>query len=87
MTLGLACSVAVCAYLAANYNAPLTGLALAVEWGGRGLLLSAWPAVLVGAWVGAGLANTPAKTRHRHIRDRAGSRGIMDLPLENHKRD
>ena len=72
LTLPLACAVAVCAYLAANYNAPLTGLALAVEWGGRGLLMSAWPAVLVGAWVGAGLANTPAKTRHRHIRSHHG---------------
>ncbi|BDU71511.1 chloride channel protein [Mesoterricola silvestris] len=72
MTLGLACAVAVCAYLAANYNAPLTGLALAVEWGGRALLLSAWPAVLLATWIGAGLANTPAKIRHRHIRDHHG---------------
>jgi len=89
MTLGLACAVAVCAYLAANYNAPLTGLALAVEWGGHGLLLSAWPAVLVAAWVGAGLANTPAKTRHRQIRGRngAGSRGIMEFPIEKSRRD
>lgn len=72
MTLGLACAVGVCAYLAANYNAPLTGLAFAVEWGGRALLLSAWPAVLLATWIGAGLANTPAKIRHRHIRDHHG---------------
>ena len=70
LTLGLACAVAVCAYLAANYNAPLTGLALAVEWGGRALLLSAWPAVLLATWVGAGLANTPGKVRQRHVRSR-----------------
>lgn len=31
MTLGLACAVAVYDYLAANFNAPQTGLALAVE--------------------------------------------------------
>ena len=67
MSLGVACAVAVCAYLAANYNAPLTGLALAMEWGGGQLLLAAWPAVIIGSWVGAGLANTPAKRRHRHI--------------------
>lgn len=72
MTIGLTCAVAVCAYLAANYNAPLTGLALAVEWGGRSLLLSAWPAVLLATWIGAGLANTPAKVRHRHIRNHHG---------------
>jgi H+/Cl- antiporter ClcA len=68
LSLELACSVAVCAYLAANYNAPLTALALSVEWGGAALLLSAWPAVILSAWIGAGMANTPAKTRHRHIR-------------------
>ena len=72
MPVGVVCAVAVCAYLAANYNAPLTALALAVEWGGRGLLMSAWPAVLMGAWIGAGLANTPAKTRHRHAGARSG---------------
>jgi H+/Cl- antiporter ClcA len=67
MSLGLACAVAVCAYLAANYNAPLTGLALAMEWGGGQLLIAAWPAVIVGAWIGAGLANTPGKVRQRHL--------------------
>ena len=63
-----ACSVGVCAYLAANYNAPLTGIALAAEWGGTGLLKLAWVAVLVAAWIGEGLANTPAKTGRRHFR-------------------
>lgn len=67
LSLELACSVAVCAYLAANYNAPLTALALSVEWGGSILLMGAWPAVILAAWIGAGMANTPAKTRHRHI--------------------
>jgi CIC family chloride channel protein len=61
-----ACAVAVCAYLAANYNAPLTGIALAMEWGGPGLLLLAWIAILPAAWIGEGLANTPAKTGRRH---------------------
>jgi CIC family chloride channel protein len=60
------CSVAVCAYLAANYNAPLTAIALSIEWGGPGLLLLAWIAILPAAWIGEGLANTPAKTGHRH---------------------
>lgn len=68
MPLELACSVAVCAYLAANYNAPLSALALSVEWGGPVLLMGAWPAVILAAWIGAGMANTPAKTRHRHIK-------------------
>jgi CIC family chloride channel protein len=61
-----ACSIAVCAYLAANYNAPLTGIALSIEWGGPGLLLLAWIAVIPAAWIGEGLANTPAKTGRRH---------------------
>jgi chloride channel protein, CIC family len=61
-----ACAIAVCAYLAANYNAPLTGIALSVEWGGPGLLMLAWIAVLPAAWIGEGLANTPAKTGRRH---------------------
>jgi CIC family chloride channel protein len=60
-----ACAIAVCAYLAANYNAPMTGIALAAEWGGTGLLPLAWVAVLVAAWIGEGLANTPAKAGHR----------------------
>ncbi len=60
------CSVAVCAYLAANYNAPLTAIALSVEWGGPGLLMLAWIAILPAAWIGEGLANTPAKTGRRH---------------------
>ena len=72
MTLSLACAVAVCAYLAANYNAPLTAMALSIEWGGHLLLFAVWPAVLLAAWIGAGLANTPAKLRHRHIRSHHG---------------
>lgn len=60
-----ACAIAVCAYLAANYNAPMTGIALAAEWGGTGLLPLAWIAVLIAAWIGEGLANTPAKAGHR----------------------
>ncbi len=72
LSLPLACSIAVCAYLAANYNAPLTGLALAVEWGGSALLMGAWPAVILAAWIGAGLANTPSKQRHRHVRPSQG---------------
>lgn len=66
LTPGSACAIAVCAYLAANYNAPLTGIALSVEWGGPGLLALAWIAVLPAAWIGEGLANTPSKTGHRH---------------------
>lgn len=66
LTPASACALAVCAYLAANYNAPLTGIALSVEWGGPGLLALAWIAVLPAAWIGEGLANTPAKTGHRH---------------------
>jgi H+/Cl- antiporter ClcA len=65
---GLACAVAVCAYLAATYNAPLTGVALALEWGGAALLHSVWPAVIIAAWIGSGMANTPAKRRHAGIR-------------------
>jgi H+/Cl- antiporter ClcA len=61
---GLACSVAVCAYLAANYNAPLTGVMLAAEWGGNALLYTVWPAVIIAAWIGSGMANAPAKRRH-----------------------
>lgn len=61
-----ACAIAVCAYLAANYNAPLTGIALAAEWGGTGLLSMAWVAVLIAAWIGEGLANTPSKVGTRH---------------------
>jgi CIC family chloride channel protein len=64
----VACAVGVCAYLAANYNAPLTAIALAAEWGGTGLLKLAWVAVLVATWIGEGLANTPAKTGRRHRR-------------------
>lgn len=64
-----ACAISVCAYLAANYNAPLTGIALAAEWGGTGLLAMAWGAVLVAAWIGEGLANTPAKVGTRHDGD------------------
>lgn len=60
-----ACAVAVCAYLAANYNAPLTGIALAAEWGGVQLLPVAWMAVMFAAWIGEGLANTPSKVAHR----------------------
>ncbi len=63
-----ACAIGVCAYLAANYNAPLTGIALAAEWGGTSLLSLAWVAVLAAAWIGEGLANTPAKTGRRHAR-------------------
>ena len=62
-----ACAIAVCAYLAANYNAPMTGVALAAEWGGTGLLKDAWVAVLIAAWIGEGLANTPAKRGTRHM--------------------
>jgi CIC family chloride channel protein len=65
-TVAQACAVAVCAYLAANYNAPLTGIALAAEWGGTGLLSLVWVAVLPAVWIGEGLANTPAKAGHRH---------------------
>lgn len=61
-----AASIGVCAYLAANYNAPLTGIALSAEWGGTGLLPVAWFSVMVAAWIGEGLANTPAKKRSRH---------------------
>jgi CIC family chloride channel protein len=64
-----ACAIAVCAYLAANYNAPLTGIALAAEWGGTSLLSVAWVAVLIAAWIGEGLANTPAKVGTRHSGD------------------
>jgi CIC family chloride channel protein len=60
-----ASAVGVCAYLAANYNAPLTGIALAAEWGGVGLLPVAWLSVLIAAWIGEGLSNTPSKTRRR----------------------
>ncbi len=63
-----ACAIGVCAYLAANYNAPLTGIALAAEWGGTELLKVVWVAVLVAAWIGEGLANTPGKTGRRHTR-------------------
>jgi H+/Cl- antiporter ClcA len=63
-----ACAIGPCAYLAANYNAPLTGIALAAEWGGTSLLKLAWVAVLVAAWFGEGLANTPGKTGRRHAR-------------------
>lgn len=68
MTPATACAIGVCAYLAANYNAPLTAIALAAEWGGTELLKLAWVAVLVAAWIGEGLANTPAKTGRRHAR-------------------
>jgi H+/Cl- antiporter ClcA len=61
------CAIAVCAYLAANYNAPLTGIALAAEWGGTSLLAIAWVAVLIAAWIGEGLANTPAKIGQRYL--------------------
>lgn len=60
------CSVAVCAYLAANYNAPLTAIALSIEWGGPGLLMLAWIAILPAAWIGGGLANSPVKADRRH---------------------
>ncbi|HVZ33842.1 MAG TPA: chloride channel protein [Polyangiaceae bacterium] len=68
LTPEMACGIAVCAYLAANYNAPLTGIALSAEWGGTKLLALAWIAVVVAAWVGEGLANTPAKAGRRHRR-------------------
>ncbi|MBX3258826.1 MAG: chloride channel protein [Labilithrix sp.] len=68
LTPATACAIGVCAYLAANYNAPLTAIALAAEWGGTELLKLAWVAVLVAAWIGEGLANTPAKTGRRHAR-------------------
>jgi H+/Cl- antiporter ClcA len=64
----VACAVAVCAYLGANYNAPLTAIALAAEWGGTELLQVAWTAVLVATWIGEGVANTPAKSGRRHRR-------------------
>lgn len=60
-----ASAIGVCAYLAANYNAPLTGIALSAEWGGTGLLPVAWFSVIIAAWIGEGLANTPAKKRSR----------------------
>jgi len=44
----------------------LAGIALAAEWGGTGLLPEAWLSVVIAAWVGEGLANTPAKLRIRH---------------------
>lgn len=66
LTPAQACALGVCAYLAANYNAPLTAIALSIEWGGPGLLMVAWIAVLPAAWIGEGLANTPAKTGRRH---------------------
>lgn len=65
----VASSIGVSAYLAANYNAPLTGIALSAEWGGAGLLPLSWLSVIIAAWIGEGLANTPAKIRsrgHRH---------------------
>lgn len=68
LTPATACAIGVCAYLAANYNAPLTSIALAAEWGGTELLKLAWVAVLVAAWIGEGLANTPGKTGRRHGR-------------------
>ena len=43
-------------------------LGLAAEWGGTSLLSLAWVAVLAAAWIGEGLANTPAKTGRRHAR-------------------
>jgi hypothetical protein len=43
-------------------------LGLAAEWGGTSLLSLAWVAVLAAAWIGEGLANTPAKTGRRHTR-------------------
>ena len=61
----VAAAIGVCAYLAANYNAPLTGIALSAEWGGTGLLPVAWIAVIIAAWIGEGLANTPAKIKSR----------------------
>lgn len=66
----VAAAIGVCAYLAANYNAPLTGIALSAEWGGTGLLPVAWIAVIIAAWIGEGLANTPAKIRTRRDRKR-----------------
>jgi CIC family chloride channel protein len=63
-----ACAIGICAYLAANYNAPLTAIALAAEWGGTSLLALAWIPILVAAWIGEGLANTPGKAGRRHGR-------------------
>ena len=80
MTLGVACAVGVCAYLAANYNAPLTAIALSMEWGGHMLLFAAWPAVLLASWIGAGLANTPAKLRHSRIESHHGRVSHGDRP-------
>lgn len=60
-----AAAIGVCAYLAANYNAPLTGIVLAAEWGGTGLLPVAWFSVMIASWIGEGLANTPSKRRRR----------------------
>jgi len=68
LTPATACGIAVCAYLAANYNAPLTAIALSAEWGGTELLSLAWVAVVIAAWIGEGLANTPAKVGRRHRR-------------------
>ncbi len=62
----VASATAVCAYVAANYNAPLTGVALSAEWGGTGLLTLSWFPVLIAAWIGEGLANTPSKKRMKH---------------------
>jgi H+/Cl- antiporter ClcA len=75
LSLDTACAIGVCAYLAANYNAPLTAIALAAEWGGTDLLSLAWAAVLVAAWIGEGLANTPAKVGRRRGRSDAASIG------------
>jgi CIC family chloride channel protein len=67
LTPAVACAIGACAYLAANYNAPLTGIALAAEWGGTDLLKLVWVAVLVAAWIGEGLGNTPAKVGRRGV--------------------
>jgi H+/Cl- antiporter ClcA len=77
----LACAVAICAYLAANYNAPLTGVALALEWGGSALLHSVWPAVIVAAWIGSGMANTPAKRRSAQLRAGGGAGPATSAPV------
>jgi CIC family chloride channel protein len=81
-----ACAIAVCAYLAANYNAPLTGIALAAEWGGVGLLPVAWMSVLIAAWIGEGLSNTPSKARRRrhHIHLGVHSESAHALPSSEH---
>lgn len=80
-----ASAIGVCAYLAANYNAPLTGIVLAAEWGGTGLLPVAWLSVLIASWIGEGLANTPSKRRRRHHHTHLHHRHVLPEEIKHHE--